>query len=112
MKVTGKRNLKNNAIISEFMDIPTMMEVDFREKYRGYSIGQMIKLRRPRFTETLDYHSSWDSLIPVYHKCQDTLGETTDIFRELFHGIILFSNIKFLYEAIMEAIEWITSKNK
>lgn len=59
------------------------------------------------FDHELQYHESWDCLIPVYHKCQDTLGETTDIYKELFHGIILFSNIIWLYEAILLAIEWI-----
>ena len=89
---------ENSKLIASFMgQLTKENNVDFGDKpFDGYCLHRVEKAR---------YHESWDWLMPVYHRIQDTIGETSPLFKELFHGIILFNNIRFLYETVLLFIE-------
>jgi len=92
-----KTTEENNRLIAEFMGY----KVDFGFDKKGVLFaGQHIGL------DKLIYHTSWDWLMPVYYKIQDTVGETSNIFNEFFNSITMFNSIDFLYQAVVQFIEW------
>ena len=90
--------MTNNKLIAEFMGINVVTEDDIRanknptiSSYEGY------------LEEDLEYHSSWDWLMPVVKKCMIT-GDNTDYWDDIFDALSLLS-INAVYEEVVEFIK-------
>ena len=70
---------KNNKLIAEFMELETPDGVYFEYLTKD---GERSKLTHFML---LEYHLSWDWLIPVIHKCFDVAedGQMSDIMHHL-----------------------------
>jgi hypothetical protein len=61
--------------------------------------------------EKFKYHSSWDALIPVFHKIQNIdIPDSDLVFKELFNMELVFNNIKWLLHSCVEFIKWYNGK--
>ena len=90
--------MTNNKLIAEFMGINVVTEDDIRanknptiSSYEGY------------LEEDLEYHSSWDWLMPVVKKCMIT-GDNTDYWDDIFDALSLLS-INAVYGEVVEFIK-------
>lgn len=95
---------ENNKIIAEFMGKEVITEQDFLAyEYENIKDNTYIDT-------TLKYHSDWNWLMEAYMKCQEEAnlkeGVLLKVFNELFHSMILFNNIKWIYDACVEFIKY------
>lgn len=92
--------MKDNKLIAEFMGINLVTEDDIRanknptiSSYEGY------------LEEDLEYHSSWDWLMPVVDKCFDIHLEHSDDLSFLLNDALLTTNIDEVYKAVVNFIK-------
>lgn len=84
-------DMKENKLIAEFMGYEIL--------YRPYSNG-FIEISETELCDVddLEYHTSWDWLMPVVIKCFDDLN-----FK--LNDALLETNIESLYKEVMEFIK-------
>jgi len=98
---------ENNKMIADFMGWRKHEGYSYITPfYQSYmSVGAGICQTSIFRNEDLKFHKSWDWLIKVFHKIQDIADSA--IYKELFEDKfkVLFNNITFLYEAVVEFIK-------
>tara|TARA_R110000737_G_scaffold319695_1_gene331006 strand:+ start:200 stop:487 length:288 start_codon:yes stop_codon:yes gene_type:complete len=88
--------MKYNKLIAEFMSINVITEDDIRANKNPISASHDGYLE-----EDLEYHSSWDWLMPVVDKCFDTHFEHSD---DLSFLLKTFKPLEEVYKAVVEFI--------
>lgn len=95
--------MENNKLIAEFMGL----EFSKGEYYRPlYNSGDWVS------ENELEYHTSWDWLMPVIHTIRDHVNmdmgfEEFDDWRENFKQIDPYNyNLQQCYDAVVEFIKW------
>ena len=106
--------MENNKLIAEFMGItPNEAGVYHVSKHKGYSLDNLL------------YHTSWDWLMPVLEKINNSFveyehndkgivnglvkgkdGEWVDDRINRVHNAVLQFNIDITYQAVVEFIKW------
>ena len=95
-KIREMDTTEGNVLINAFMNDTTIEKDVFLSRSR----------------EELKYHSSWDWLMPVYHKCQDVWTEEIKGYDSAFYEFFssqydtLFNSHKLLRDAVLNFIEW------
>ena len=91
--------MKNNKLIAEFMGISIDGEFAYI-KDEGSPLEETMPINQ------MEYHNSWDWLMPVVDKCFQ-YGELHNSYREQIiaslSGVI---DIEDTYKAVVEFIEW------
>jgi hypothetical protein len=115
-----KNTIENNKLIAEFMEIHEIMLDD----YSNYEIDVIYPILgiKPNHHKgliihesDLQFHSSWDWLMPVvekYYEVLDTIDvEHEDEFRIKLHEQLLDVNLEGLYEVVVNFIKWYNEQN-
>lgn len=95
-------DMKENKLIAEFMGYEIL--------YRPYSNG-FIEISETELCDVddLEYHTSWDWLMPVVIKCFDDLNfkdfQNSDDLNFKLNDALLETNIESLYKAVVEFIK-------
>lgn len=84
---------ENNKLIAEFMGLR-----HGRSSFRTYVIENNIEV----LTKDLQYHTSWDWLMPVVERCYDNGAEGEEI-GDITHAL-LDCDIKSTYQAVVQFI--------
>ena len=90
--------MENNKLISEFMGV--VFHDDENQYYNedGLYVGNI-----------LQYHTSWDWLMPVAEKCL-TSDENTDGQHYFINDALLTCNIEVVYDRVVEFINQTKTK--
>ena len=91
--------MKNNKLIAEFMGRNVITEDDIRANKNPISTSHDGDLE-----EDLEYHSSWDWLMPVAEKCLCT-DEKTDGQHYFINDALLTCNIEEVFDRVVEFIK-------
>jgi hypothetical protein len=99
-KVSGTI-LETNKLIAEFMgQLTKENNVDFGDiPFHGYCLHRI---------ELSYYHTSWDWLIPVVHKCLRYDNDWEEDFSDAF----LSMNIDKMYDRVVNFIGWYNENNQ
>ena len=105
-------NLESNKLIAEFMGFTIIqgdvynIPVPKNDVGIGYTPNKM------------QYHTSWDWLMPVVEKIWDITGSRTLFYHQISEDETLFvndyqnlSNIEHCYKAAVEFIKWYNNNN-
>ena len=96
---------KNNKLIAEFMELPLVpcnIGTENGAVTEGY---QHPKVDVPCTAYGLQYHSSWDWLMPVVIKCFEVGEQTNDDLNFKLNDALLETNIDSLYKSVVEFIK-------
>tara|TARA_R100000654_G_C2654829_1_gene123787 strand:- start:37 stop:351 length:315 start_codon:yes stop_codon:yes gene_type:complete len=95
-------NQENNKMIAEFMDLETPDGCYFEY------ITKEGERSKPTHFILLEYHTSWDWLMPVVKKCWRIINELDMSFDKVIFkyrfDYIVYADLKESYEAIVEFI--------
>ena len=100
---------ENNKLIAEFMGQEFEASSKEWEINRCFNNGQIEK----PFVERLDYHESWDSLMPVANeiiKSRDEQNADWDL-TDLKYALCT-TNIELVYQAVVEFINQLNNNNE
>ncbi len=90
---------ENNKLIAEFMGNPTIFN-----PIHDATLYQVKEQSNMTYhIDELEYHTSWDWLMPVVQKCLRT-GDNTDEWDNIFDALSLLS-INAVYEEVVEFIK-------
>ena len=96
--------MKDNKLIAEFMGVKPL-HMGGSVEYEIYGILDFIEdgIDKKHFflEEELEFHSSWDWLMPVVDKCFDTHFEHSD---DLSFLLKTFKPLEEVYKAVVEFI--------
>lgn len=116
-----KEIIEGNEIIAEFVGAKIIAEY---EDHNLFDYGILLSSKDKEIAKLLpenkryipssvmEYHSSWDWLIPIYQKCFD-IASNNDYFDDCFDGVlkpnlvyiaIINNDIKFLFDNIVRFI--------
>jgi hypothetical protein len=90
--------MDNNKLIAEFMELK---ESSVSNKYwteqskDGFGKGELVELQ---------YHTSWDWLMPVVLECFNKQEKVTDDLSFKLNDALLETNINSLYQVVVEFI--------
>ena len=91
--------MNNNKLIAEFMGA---------EKTHIQSVGDIYcpvpSKSGSEYADKLQYHTSWDWLMPVAEKCLKT-GEPSDGQHYFINDALLTCNIEVVYDRVVEFIK-------
>lgn len=92
--------MENNTLIVEFMGNPTIFNpIHDATLYQVKEQGNMTY-----HVDELQYHNSWDWLMPVAEKCL-TSDEKTDGQHYFINDALLTCNIEVVYDRVVEFIK-------
>lgn len=117
--MTQEEILQGNRLIAEFMDC------EYDDISETYDTG-ILKLVEPEaygdeqfssllYDYELDYHSSWDWLMPCIKKCLDINEEELDDWEKQYENIndtLYQVEISQTYQAVIEFIKWYNQQPK
>ena len=86
--------MKNNKLIAQFMEVHEIM-------HDGYS---EYELPSNEIVQNLQYHTSWNWLMPVAEKCLTT-DEPSDGQHYFINDALLTCNIEVVYDRVVEFIK-------
>tara|TARA_R110000822_G_C15084737_1_gene470064 strand:+ start:383 stop:670 length:288 start_codon:yes stop_codon:yes gene_type:complete len=89
--------MKNNKLIAEFMGIKSY-------KFRGYTMF-VYEENNHRADTDLQYHTSWDWLMPVVSKIARNEEYFENVLSERLFDIVPFGRIEEVYEVVVEFIK-------
>lgn len=89
--------MKDNKLIAEFMGISIDGEFAYI-KDEGSPLEETMPINQ------IEYHNSWDWLIPVVEKCLTT-DEKTDGQHYFINDALLTCNIEVVYDRVVEFIK-------
>lgn len=93
-----KEIIENNKLIAEFME--------WKEYVNDRGILIYKKGEDLKSISQLNYSTSWDWLMPVVVKCFGVNVNNNDDFSFKLNDALLETNIKTLYNAVIEFIKW------
>ena len=100
--------MKDNKLIAEFMGNPTIFNtIHDATLYQVKKQGNMAY-----HVDELQYHTSWDWLMPVIEKIQDIFVDNPELDWQLYDDIRL--NVPYLddtYNAVLYAIKQYNNQN-
>lgn len=97
--------LESNKLIAEFMDVPTLQfGSGYKYSYPKFGDNTLAYPLNLFYMEEIEYHISWDWLMPVVEKIAET-GIRLGILEGLQQSLIT-ANIEATYKAVVEFIEW------
>lgn len=83
------------------------------EDYWNYRMRQSSSQQWDEKNYSLNYDSSYDSLMPIVHRLSDVINEHDQAFAGLsLFELGLFSSLDDIFEATIEAIEWHNNQKK
>jgi len=93
--------MKSNKLIAEFMGVNIITLDDIRTNKNPY-----ISSADGYLEDDLEYHTSWDWLMPVVNKCFDTwyYEYDSDDLCFLLNNALLTTNINEVYRVVTEFI--------
>ena len=89
---------ESNKLIAEFMGIHEIMH----DEYSEYNFADNLDVVHEN---DLQYHKSWDWLMPVVIKCFEVSEQTNDDLNFKLNDTLLETNIDSLYKAVVEFIK-------
>jgi hypothetical protein len=97
--------LENNKLIAEFMRV-----VFHDDENQYYNAGGL------HIGNTLQYHTSWDWLMPVIERCLVGEAEQSEeisitTIKNIYEGICN-QEISFAYKSVVEFIKWYNEQNR
>jgi transposase len=99
--------MKNNKLIAEFMELEASPKYNPKEYYiKEYNSGEWY------LPEEMQYHNSWDWLIPVANeiiKSRDEQNADWDL-TDLKYALQT-TNIEYVYKAVVEFINQLNNNN-
>lgn len=120
------KTIENNKLIAEFMHLETSINHNSSEWYEKKIISSIIKEK----ANELNYHASWNWLMPVVDKIERTSTDnkdnsdnffnvTIEVFECNINGVDADINIcenghtkrKATYNAVVKFIEWYNENN-
>jgi len=114
-----KKIEENNKLIAEFMGIHEIM----LDEYSNYEIDDIYQIlgMKPHMYKNmvihesdLQFHTSWDWLMPVVSKCYDNSeeadGKDTNVVGDISHHL-LDVDMEQTYKAVVEFIKWYNENN-
>lgn len=104
-------NIEDNKLIAEFMGEEP---IPFDELCKQYNVPEEEIPNMPTWEAMLNYHVSWDKLIPVLQKIEKVkLKEGNNVFNHavesfgLYGGVMLVeTNIERVHKSVVEFIKW------
>jgi hypothetical protein len=113
--------VESNVLIADFMGLKGQVNYHDTKGYIDCYYGKGNRLNgytlTPLQADELDYHLSWDSLIPVIKKCwtaqlKNGWSKGDRIESRININNFLGDNIRDVYEEVVEFIRWYNDKNK
>ena len=94
--------MKDNKLIAEFMGA----KIIGKEQQMAGKIDFPHRPFQSCPVNDLQYHSSWDWLMPVVEKCYDTPSNGDSIDNYMSKDSFCRNDIKAVYNAVVEFIKW------
>ena len=94
--------MENNKVIAEFMGVKTITIDELKSTLKQNRENGFIQTPQAHVVDDLKYHTSWDWLMPVIHKCFDVAedGQMSDIMHHL-----QVAEMGDTYDAVVEFIK-------